>query len=105
MNIPLPQPTLKSGQQMCYDGYDKAFFDCFDPRQMIEYGKSCREAALEEAFAAIPSDRPIILFPKIGNGDSRMHKLAPLCWAYMMNHLNAIKAEYRYDYYARYPLA
>lgn len=58
------------------------------------------EAALEKDFAAIPSDRPIILFPKIGNGDSRMHKLAPLCWAYMMNHLNAIKAEYRYDYYA-----
>lgn len=57
--------------------------------------------AIDQAVSAVPRDKPIILFPKIGNGDSRMHKLAPLCWAYMMNHLNSIKAEYRYDYYAR----
>jgi len=37
---------------MSYDGYDKVYFDCFDKQQMIDYGKACREAALEEAANA-----------------------------------------------------
>lgn len=57
--------------------------------------------AIEEAVAAIPTDRPVILFPKIGNGDSRMSTLAPKAWAYLMSKLNAIKyPHYTYNYYA-----
>jgi hypothetical protein len=59
------------------------------------------EAALKEAIAQIPTTCPVILFPKIGNGDSRMNIFAPRCWAYMMQQLNAIKGEYRYDYSAQ----
>lgn len=57
-------------------------------------------SALEAAISQIPTDRPVVLFPKIGNGDSRMHILAPKAWAYMMERLNAIKSpDYAYDYH------
>lgn len=41
----LPEPARRAGQQMCYDGWDKAFFDCFDPSQMRAYGEACANAA------------------------------------------------------------
>lgn len=54
---------------------------------------------IDESLAKIPCTNPVILFPKIGNGDSRMHKFAPKCWQYMMDKLNAIKSlDYKYDY-------
>ena len=56
--------------------------------------------AIDDAIEAIPAGARIALFPKIGNGDSRMHILAPKAWAYMMERLNAIKSpNYAYDYH------
>lgn len=56
--------------------------------------------AIDKAIEAIPcGDKPIVLFPKIGNGNSRMHIIAPICWQYMMDKLNAIKSQdYTYVY-------
>lgn len=55
--------------------------------------------AIDDALAVIPAGARVILFPKIGSGDSRMHILAPKAWAYMMERLNAIKSpDYAYDY-------
>jgi hypothetical protein len=34
---PLPEPRRRQGQQMCYDGHDKAFFNCYDADQMHAY--------------------------------------------------------------------
>jgi hypothetical protein len=57
---------------------------------------------LDEAIAEIPTTKgPIILFPKIGNGASQMHKFAPKSYQYMMDKLNAIKSkDYKYAYNA-----
>ena len=52
---PLPAPFRKQGQQMSYDGCDKAFFDCYSSDQMQAYGQQCRAEALEEA--AIDAER------------------------------------------------
>lgn len=54
---------------------------------------------IDAAIAEIPRDgRPIVLFRKIGNGDSQMHRFAPKSWTYMMEQLNAIKSEVIYEY-------
>lgn len=46
---------------------------------------------IDKAIAKIPRGDPIILFPKIGNGDSRMHILAPLSYKYLHAELDKIK--------------
>lgn len=55
---------------------------------------------IDEMIARIPSDKPVILFPKIGNGDSRMHIFAPKCYKYLHDKLAAIAHPVKYDYYA-----
>lgn len=48
---PLPEPMRKSGQQISYDGADKAFCDMFSIEQMTAYGHQCAEAAVERERA------------------------------------------------------
>jgi len=43
------------------------------------------------AFVHLPKDKPIIPFPKIGEGYSRMKELAPKCFKYMKQELDKIK--------------
>jgi len=40
----LPEPARRSGQQMWADGETTAFFDCYDPAQMLAYGEACARA-------------------------------------------------------------
>ncbi len=47
----LPGPMRKSGQQISYDGADKAFCDMFSIEQMTAYGLQCAEAAVERERA------------------------------------------------------
>jgi hypothetical protein len=54
--------------------------------------------AIDRDIAAIPRDKPILLFPKIGAGDSRMLIFAPKCYMHMHEQLDAIKAGFKYDY-------
>lgn len=54
--------------------------------------------AIDEAIALIPRDRPILLFPKIGCGESRMIVLAQKCYIHLHAELSKIKAEFKYDY-------
>jgi hypothetical protein len=49
-------------------------------------------------IAEIPRDKPIVLFPKIGCGNSRMHILAPKTYLYLHEELDKIAAEVVYDY-------
>lgn len=47
---------------------------------------------LDKAFSKIPVDgRPIIPFPKIGTGCSRLNTKAPKLFAYMLEQINKIK--------------
>jgi len=54
--------------------------------------------AIDEAIAAIPRTRPIVLFPKIGCGQSRMIVFAPKCYVYLHKKLDEIKADFKYQY-------
>lgn len=47
---------------------------------------------------AIPRDKPIVLFPRIGCGCAMLPSRAPRCFEYLMGELNKIKAETRIDY-------
>ena len=44
----LPTPCRASGQQICYDGYDKAFCDMYSNDQMYEYAKLVLEAYISK---------------------------------------------------------
>ena len=47
----------------------------------------------------VPRDKPIILFPKIGEGFSRMKEFAPNMYQWLMNQLDTIKSkDYEFDY-------
>lgn len=75
--VPLPTPFRRSGQQMAYDGDDKAFFDCYTNQQMLAYGEACRQEALKDAAAKDhPDEHPIKV------GDSKFEG-----W-YSQQHLN-----------------
>lgn len=53
---------------------------------------------IDNDVAAIPRDKPIILFPRIGSGHSRMHMLAPKTFDYLQLQLRLIAAPVVYDY-------
>lgn len=57
-------------------------------------------AEIDRNIAEIPRDKPIVLFPKIGCGQSRMIVFAPKCYVYLHKKLDEIKAEFKYDYSA-----
>lgn len=46
---------------------------------------------LDEELAAIPRLNPIILYPKIGRGCSRMFEIAPRLYQYMISELDKIR--------------
>lgn len=53
---------------------------------------------IDETIAKIPADKPIILFPKIGNGHSRLATLAPKVYAHLSAALAKIATPVKYDY-------
>lgn len=98
---PLGPAQVCAGLSNCF-GIPVRWRYCKSSGYFGDYAVTDIKRFVDEAIAAIPKDgRPIILFPKIGNGDARMHVFAPKAWAYMMEKLNAIKSkDYRYDYTA-----
>lgn len=46
----------------------------------------------------VPSNLPIILFPKIGLGCAELDRRGPKCYEYLVSQLNLIKAEYEIKY-------
>lgn len=46
---------------------------------------------IDEAIKAIPRDKPIVPFPKIGHGFSLLNVRAPKLFAYLQRQLNEIK--------------
>lgn len=53
---------------------------------------------IEVAISNIPIDKPIIPFPKIGEGASRLRYNAPKCYAFLMSEIDKIKyPEIRYE--------
>jgi hypothetical protein len=59
------------------------------------YDSSFFKGLVNEKLNLIPMDgRPIIPFPKIGQGHSQMHKTAPMLYSYMMDRLSAIAYPY-----------
>jgi len=42
---------------------------------------------IEVAIAAIPLDKPVIPFPKIGEGASRLRYNAPKCYQFLMSEI------------------
>lgn len=53
---------------------------------------------IDKAIAAIPRDKPVIAFPKIGNGNSRMYTFAPIAYAHLKKQIEAIETKVARDY-------
>jgi hypothetical protein len=58
----LPRPARRQGEQMSYDGHDKAHFDCYDSDQMHAFRAEGVREVLERAAQACEAmheeDRP-----------------------------------------------
>lgn len=57
---------------------------------------------IDEDIAAIPRDKPIVLFPKLGCGCAMLPTRAPKCYEYLVQELNKIKSETQIDYSLTY---
>lgn len=53
---------------------------------------------IDKMIDVIPLDKPLIPFPKLGNGDSRMYVFAPIAYAHLKKRLDAITMKVARDY-------
>lgn len=59
------------------------------------------KALIDDAIAAVPRDKPVVVFHKIGEGDSGLKWRAPKTFAYLHARLKEIEYPHiQWDYYA-----
>lgn len=73
-----PIPVL---MKICQSSTDKFFYD-----SAFEFFQK----HINDFINRIPTDKPIVMFPKIGEGYSQMKKLAPRLHAYLLEEINKI---------------
>lgn len=68
----------------CGDASQKAFFD----DKMFELAV---KPIIDQAIEKIPRDKPIICFPRIGEGGANMKEMCPRSYEYLMSELRKIE--------------